>query len=270
MAYDTLGMVMCVHMDSDSPARRIAADLRADIASGHLPPGEKLPSVRDLAERYEVSRTTAGKALILLKTEGLVTTRHGSGAYVRESHPIRRLGPERYARHRWEQTTVQAFATEVQESDTAQQQGHQTQEVSLVAADESVAAALGVEAGAPVYERARVVTREGNPTHTMTSYYRPADVEGTPLVDSSPGIAGQGGGFRVLADKGLSPCEITEDLRARMPTADEALLLDLPPGEPVVELCRVTRTADGHVVEYARDVHAASRFVWSYTFAIPN
>ncbi|GAA0826494.1 GntR family transcriptional regulator [Streptosporangium amethystogenes subsp. fukuiense] len=270
MAYDTLGMVRYVHIDSDSPARRIAADLRADIASGQLPPGGKLPSVRDLAERYEVSRTTAGKALILLKTDGLVTTRHGSGAYVRESHPIRRLGPERYARHHWEQTTVRAFATEAPESEAAQQQGHQTQEVSLVPADEPVATALGVEIGSPVYERARVVTREGNPTHTMTSYYRSADVEGTPLVDPSPGIAGQGGGFRVLADKGLAPHEITEDLCARMPTAEETLLLDLPPGEPVVELRRVTRTADGQVVEYARGVHAASRFVWSYTFAIPD
>ncbi|WP_327108063.1 UTRA domain-containing protein [Nonomuraea glycinis] len=121
-----------------------------------------------------------------------------------------------------------------------------------------------------MYERARVMTRDGSPTHTMTSYYRQADVEGTPLTDPSPGIAGQGGGFRVLADRGLSPHEITEDLHARMPTAEEALLLDLPTGEPVIELRRTTRTADGRVVEYARGVHAASRFMWSYTFAIPD
>ncbi|WP_329086184.1 MULTISPECIES: GntR family transcriptional regulator [unclassified Streptosporangium] len=259
-----------MHIDQHSPARRIAADLRADITAGRLPAGGKLPSVRDLADRYSVSRNTASKALILLKTEGLVVTRHGSGAYVRESHPIRRLGPDRYARHRWERTTVEVFATEQLESGSAQQQGHQTQDVSLVAADELTAAALGVEVGSSVYERARVMTRDGIPTHTMTSYYRPGDVEGTPLVDSSPGIAGQGGGFRVLADKGLSPHEIAEELHARMPTADETLLLDLPSGEPVVEVRRVTRTADGRVVEYARGVHAASRFVWSYAFTIPD
>lgn len=263
-------MVVCVHMDPHSPARRIAADLRADITAGRLPSGARLPSVRDLAERYSVSRSTAGKALILLKTEGLVVTRHGSGAYVRESYPIRRLGPDRYARHRWEQTTVEVFATERSGSDSTRQQGHQTQDVSMVAADELVATALDVEIGSPVYERARVMTRDGIPTHTMTSYYRPAHVEGTPLVDSSSGIAGRSGGFRVLADRGLPPHEITEDLYARMPTADETLLLDLPSGEPVVEVRRVTRTADGQVVEYARGVHAASRFMWSYTFAIPD
>ncbi|WP_433540568.1 GntR family transcriptional regulator [Streptosporangium sandarakinum] len=259
-----------MHPDPQSPAQRIVADLRDDIAAGRLPAGAKLPSVRDLAERYDVSRSTASKALILLRNEGLVVTRHGSGAYVREAYPIRRLGPDRYARHRWEQTGVEAFATGVPGSDSTRQQGHQTQDVSLVAADEPVAAALGVEVGSPVYERARVMTRDGIPTHTMTSYYLPAHVEGTPLVDPSPGIAGPGGGFRVLADRGLPPHEITEDIQARMPTAEETLLLDLPSGEPVVEVWRVTRTAGGQVVEYARGVHAASRFVWSYTYAIPD
>ncbi|WP_281262616.1 UTRA domain-containing protein [Nonomuraea fuscirosea] len=68
----------------------------------------------------------------------------------------------------------------------------------------------------------------------------------------------------------MAPDEITEDLHARMPTADEAMILELPPGEPVVELHRVTRTADGRVVEYARGVHAANRFVWSFTYKIPD
>ncbi|WP_327044833.1 GntR family transcriptional regulator [Microbispora sp. NBC_01189] len=259
-----------MHADPRSPVRRIVADLRDDITAGRLPPAAKLPSVRDLADRYGVSRSTASKALILLKTEGLVDTRHGSGAYVREPYPIRRLGPDRYARNRWQDTTVEAYKNEHDGSAGTRQQGHQTQEVSLVEADEYVVAALGLQPGTMVYERARVMTRDGVPTHAMTSYYRVEDVEGSPLIDPSPGIASPGGGFRVLTDRGLAPHEITEDLNARMPTADETLLLELPPGEPVVEVRRTTRTAEGRVVEYARGVHAASRFMWSYTFAIPD
>ncbi|MEV0998512.1 GntR family transcriptional regulator [Nonomuraea sp. NPDC050202] len=252
------------------PARRIADDLRGDISAGRLGPGIKLPAIRDLAERYGVSRNTAAKAIANLRAEGLITTRYGSGAYVREEHPIRRLGPDRYARHRWQITTVEAYADEQPTSAAAQQQGHQTQEVARVPADERTAEALGVEVGTEVYERARVMTRDGSPTHTMTSYYRVEDVEGTPLVDPRPGIAGNSGGFGILTERGLPPEEITEDLRARMPTAEEALLLDLPSGEPVVELHRITRTASGRVIEYARGIHAASRFVWSYTFPIPD
>jgi GntR family transcriptional regulator len=219
--------------------------------------------------QYAVSRNTVTKALSLLKGAGLIVTRHGSGAYVRESHPVRRLGPDRYARHHWQHTTVQAYAGSG-DATSVEQQGHQTQEVNLVPASEAVAAALDVEPGTPVFERARVMTRDGIPTHSMTSYYRREDVEGTPLTDPSPGIAGPRGGFQILTDQGLPPDNMTEDLQARMPTAEETLLLDLPSGEPVVELHRTTRTAEGQVIEYAEGIHAASRFAWSYTFPIPD
>lgn len=252
------------------PAARIAETLRADIAEGRLEPGAKLPAVRTLADRYGVARNTAAKAITLLKAEGLITTRYGSGAYVREAHPVRKLGPDRYARSRWAVTTVEAHQDERANGGAVVQQGDQTQDVALVDADDQTAEALGVEPGAPVYERARVMTRDGQPTHTMTSYYRPEDVEGTAITDPRPGIAGRGGGFAILTERGLSPDEITEQLFARRATPEEAVILELPDGEPVVELHRVTRTADGRPVEYARGVHAASRFVWSYTFKIPD
>ncbi|MCD0453251.1 UTRA domain-containing protein [Actinocorallia sp. API 0066] len=55
-----------------------------------------------------------------------------------------------------------------------------------------------------------------------------------------------------------------------MPTPDEIKLLQLPAGEPVVVLHRKTFTRDGGIVEFARGLHAASRFAWSYAFKIPD
>lgn len=55
-----------------------------------------------------------------------------------------------------------------------------------------------------------------------------------------------------------------------MPTPDEVELLQLPAGEPVMILHRTTHTGEGRPVEFARGVHAASRFTWSYTFKIPD
>ena len=46
--------------------------------------------------------------------------------------------------------------------------------------------------------------------------------------------------------------------------------LELSAGELVMILQRVTMTSTGRVVEFARGVHAASRFSWSYTFTIPE
>lgn len=252
------------------PARQIADALRADIVEGRLQPGAKLPAVRTIADQHKVSRNTAAKAVALLKTEGLIVTRYGSGAYVRESHQVRRVGPDRYARSKWAVTTTEAHQDENHDGNPIVRQGGQTQTVSREPANERVAAALGVELGAEVVKRDRVMTSDGQKTHSMASYYRPEDVAGTPIEDPRPGIAGRGGGYAIFAAKGLDPHEMTEDLFARMPTAEEVARLDLPPGEPVVEVHRVTRTAGGQVIEYAEGVHAASRFVWSYTFPIPD
>jgi DNA-binding GntR family transcriptional regulator len=66
------------------PYRQLAAILRAQITSGELAPGQQLPSVVALAERYEIAVPTARKAIELLKTEGLITGVPGYGTFVAE------------------------------------------------------------------------------------------------------------------------------------------------------------------------------------------
>jgi len=93
--------------------------------------------------------------------------------------------------------------------------------VRRIEADEGVAAALGIEVGSPVYERARLVKDNGTPTHTLASYYKPEHVEGTPLVDPAPGPAGSGGGFAVLTIQGFEPDQMSEaSTRACLPQAN--------------------------------------------------
>ena len=53
------------------------------IASGDLKPGEKLPTVRALAEETGINMMTASKAYQLLKAEGYITTGRRDGAVVR-------------------------------------------------------------------------------------------------------------------------------------------------------------------------------------------
>lgn len=53
------------------------------IHRGHLEPGERLPSTRELARRVRVSRQTVIEAYDDLAAHGLVTGVHGSGTYVK-------------------------------------------------------------------------------------------------------------------------------------------------------------------------------------------
>lgn len=250
--------------------RELADKLAARIKSGEYPPGTRLPHIRDLVEAGEGSKSTVHQAYRALEAEGLVTSSRGHGTVVRQRTPLKRLGIERYDKAKWRDGDEVAFMADRMATGRAYRRGEQTQTVSLVEAPPEAAAAYGLPVGVELYARARLVREGEQPTHTLTSYYRPEHVVGTRLVDPAPGPAGRGGGFRVLYDAGYEIDHMREELFARAPTSEEIKVLVLPAGEAVVELHRTTCTADGTVVEFAIGVHAASRFAWVYDFNIPD
>ena len=63
---------------------KVSEQLSAHIDSGSVAPGERLPSERDLAEQFGVSRPTIREAMIALELAGRVEIRSGSGVYVRD------------------------------------------------------------------------------------------------------------------------------------------------------------------------------------------
>src|SRR5438093_714534 len=67
---------------SDRSYQRLASQLLALIAQGEFKVGERLPSERALAERFDVSRTSVREATIVLELQGVVEVRGGSGIYV--------------------------------------------------------------------------------------------------------------------------------------------------------------------------------------------
>jgi GntR family transcriptional regulator, transcriptional repressor for pyruvate dehydrogenase complex len=62
----------------------VARKLVSRIRSGELQPDMRLPSEQMMAVQFGVSRTVIREAIARLKNEGLVTTRQGSGAFVRD------------------------------------------------------------------------------------------------------------------------------------------------------------------------------------------
>jgi GntR family transcriptional regulator, transcriptional repressor for pyruvate dehydrogenase complex len=69
-------------VDRSRVADQIFRDLRDGILLGRIPKGTKLPSERELAQRYEVSGPTVREAIRGLTLLGLADVRHGSGAFV--------------------------------------------------------------------------------------------------------------------------------------------------------------------------------------------
>jgi GntR family transcriptional regulator len=73
---------------------KIAERIRADIVSGTLPEGLKLPSQRELAQEFQTTLMTVRQALELLEDEELVRTEHGRGMFI-SSPRIREYDRER-------------------------------------------------------------------------------------------------------------------------------------------------------------------------------
>jgi len=73
-------------IDHDSPEplyRQVAGRLRGRIESGEIT--SRLPSLKTIAQEYEVSHITAEKAVAVLKDEGLIVVVIGRGAYVKKN-----------------------------------------------------------------------------------------------------------------------------------------------------------------------------------------
>lgn len=64
--------------------RMIVEDIRAEIRSGELAPGDKLPSIVQLAEQYQCSQTVVKTALALLRELGEVEGHQGKAVFVAE------------------------------------------------------------------------------------------------------------------------------------------------------------------------------------------
>ena len=79
---------MLIRIDADSARSlfdQVAASVRADILTGRLVPGDRLPPAREVAEALEINVHTVLRAYQQLRDEGLIDLRRGRGAVVSAS-----------------------------------------------------------------------------------------------------------------------------------------------------------------------------------------
>jgi GntR family transcriptional regulator, transcriptional repressor for pyruvate dehydrogenase complex len=81
----TLLKLNVARLPSVNRAEEVARELRNQIRLGALSPQVRLPSEHMMATQFGVSRAVIREAVARLRSEGLVKTRQGSGAYVRDN-----------------------------------------------------------------------------------------------------------------------------------------------------------------------------------------
>ncbi|NUP30648.1 MAG: GntR family transcriptional regulator [Streptomycetaceae bacterium] len=237
--------------------RQIADQLR-DLAQDRLQPGDQLPSESQLVAHYGVTRVTVRRALELLKGEGVVVAEHGRGFFVRRRPVVLRQSHDRL-RRRHRDAGKGPFAAEAEAAGTRPTVDRVA--VTTEPADEEVRIRLGLAPGTEVVVRSRRYLHDGRPVQTAVACI-PADIAaGTAITDIDPG---PGGIYARIEEAGHQLDRFTEEVHARMPSHDEAVALQLPPGVPVIELTRTAYAVSGRAVETSVIVMAADVYVLDY------
>lgn len=202
--------------------------------------GGLLPTERDLAEQYEVSRETVRQALRELLLEGRLR-RSGRGTVV--------AGPK------LEQPLSLASYTE-----GVRRQGR-TPGRHLIGLERfpcpaDVATGIGADPGEPVWHLERVLLADDERVGLESTYIRVARAPRLD-VDFQPDSSFYG----YLHDSlGVSFGEADEKLETVLATPREALLIGTPPALPMLLIHRFSRDRDGRPLERVRSLYRGDRF----------
>lgn len=234
----------------------IAAKLRADITEGRLEHGAKLPSVRELAEEFKVSSITARSAISALRTEGLVITQKGKGAYVRSERPMVRIAPDRYL-------PLHKQAAYVQEAERAGRELNVQHTTTVVNANYDVAERLGIETEDEVSLTRYQIAMDSDPVSFSSTYEPLYLTRNTRIEDPQEGDYANLGTVARFASIGHHITRVVERPNPRIPSEVEAQRLAIPNTSPVVEIIQ-TFHAGEVPVQTATIVFAASRYELVY------
>jgi GntR family transcriptional regulator len=224
--------------------RQIAEDLREQIESGGLRPGEQLRTEIELRDHYGASRNTVRDAIKWLTNLGLVQTKPGQGTFVVQEinpyvttltgDPLTGLGSDEGARLLSEVTRKKRTAT------TSPVQ------VEIQEASDEMSAALKTKTGSEVISRHERRYIDGTPWSMQTSYYPVSFADrGAERLRSARNI--DEGTVQYLNEAlGIRQVGYQDCITVRAPNATEADFFKLPP-DGRIPIYQITRTAfDGN------------------------
>jgi GntR family transcriptional regulator len=225
----------------------IAEALRSQIAQGLIAPGRLLPSEADLSREHQVSRVTVRKALEALRDEALIDSRQGFGWFV-ATDPLR-------------QTLGRLGTIESQMAASGVKPERRVLSFGFVPAPKRVAKLLSVQT---VLQATRLNLADGEPFARVTVWV-PEDlagelsrsnVERTSFYELLPVVVGGA----------------TQTIGAAAATEDDARLLEIPIGSPVLRCERITHDTDGRAVLVSEFVFPGHRteFVVDLAHAEPS
>lgn len=234
---------------------QIAGHIRDQIVRGDRPPGSEVPSERELAATWNVARPTASKALDVLRQQGFVESRVGSGTYVLDQSPAPRAR-ERYDR-------AKQLGTMYSEHESIE-----FLQARVVPGPEYVTTALGIAAGSDVIERQRLLSNDSaGPIELSTSWFPAGLAEKAPRLLDRERIRG-GTGPYVSELTGRQQSYARDQVCARSGAGEECRPLRLPDGSPVLVYWLTLFDEDDVPIQFDEAVYPPERWAFRQEYAV--
>jgi DNA-binding GntR family transcriptional regulator len=231
-----------VTLDHASPVplyHQAARALEQAIEDGRLPRGTKLDSELDLAERLGISRPTMRAAIKQLVDKGLLVRRRGIGTMVAPK-PVRRA------------VALTSLYDDLKQAGREPQTRVLALEEALCPPD--VAEHLGLGPTAPVLRFDRLRVAGSDPIALMHNVV-PAG-----LLEIEKEDLERTGLYDLFRGSGIAPHIATQRVGARKAGAEEAELLEIEPGDPVLTMARIAYDTNGRPVEYGSHCYPAESY----------
>jgi GntR family transcriptional regulator len=212
---------------------QVITELQRRMESGEYPPGSLLPSEHQLSAEFGTARPTVVRALRELRQAGWIDTQQGKGSFVRGRPALSGASAERRGQAELDR-------------DESREPGELIS-ASIAMAPARVAAMLGVEPGAELMSRRRLIRQEsGEASEILTWWLTPGLAEQTGLGSPAP----VRGGIRSLLARtaGIRIDHVVEQIAARRAEPHEAKLLAISRSAPVLALYLSARDATGRPV----------------------
>ncbi len=235
-------------VDIIAPVRRetlaeaIAEKLIQYIGANRLRRGDKLPSERELGERYHISRMTARQALVELTGEGIVHREQGKGTFVAEPKILQSL------------SRLTGYTEDMHERTL--RPGARVLRVEMVGASERAAESLHIPQGATILLLERLRMADGAPMAVEASHLhfdRVHELLGEDLKNASL--------YHLLTEKwGVIPTRAEQRRQTQLELGENA---------PVLKIRRTTYDQHGRPFEYVESTYRADRYVLHAELAAP-
>ncbi len=211
------------------------------LQSGEWKPGEAIPSEMDLAGRYRVSQGTVRKAIDELAAENLLIRRQGRGTFV-STHA------EQHVQYR--------FLRLMPDRGDRQSEGPAERAIidcRRLRATAEIARALALRTGDSVLQARRVLSFSGRPT-ILEDLWLP----GTPFKGlTAERLSQYHGPMYALFETefGVRMLRAEEKIRAVLPDAEQAALLKVAKGTPLLSVERIAYTYNDVPMELRRGLY---------------